>query len=33
MGAVEVARADVDDTALKGRPVVGGHVNSVRMQS
>ena len=33
MCAVEVARADVDDTALQRRPVVGGHVNSLRMQS
>ena len=33
MCAVEVARADVNDTPLKGRSVVGGHVNSVRMQS
>ena len=31
--AVKVARADVDDTPAKGRPVIGWHVDTVRMQS
>ncbi|BBY24737.1 hypothetical protein MSTO_49420 [Mycobacterium stomatepiae] len=32
MCAVKVARTDVNDTTPEGRPVVGGHVNSLRMK-
>src|ERR1700760_2096591 len=31
--AVKVARADVNDTTLKGRSVIGWHVNALRMQT
>jgi len=32
MGTVKVARADMNDALLKGRSVVGWHVDPLRMQ-